>query len=79
MGYKTISLSTEAYDLLKRAKRENESFSQVVIRLMNKESLESFVGCISKESAKKLADAIDVFREERGKAWSQSMEEMLEG
>ena len=77
MGYKTISLSEKAYEILKRAKRDNESFSQVVIRLASKRSLDDFIGCISKESISKLSDAIAIFREERGISWSESMEEML--
>jgi predicted CopG family antitoxin len=77
MGYKTISLSEEAYEILKNAKRNRESFSQVVIRLARKSTLEDFVGCISSESIDKLSDALDVFRRERGRRWSESMEEML--
>ena len=77
MSYKTISLSKEAYEILKNAKRDRESFSQVVIRLAKKRTLDDFVGCISSESITKLSDALDVFRRERGTAWSESMEEML--
>jgi len=77
MGYKTISLSEEAYEILSNAKRDRESFSQVVIRLASIRSLEDFVGCISSESISKLSDALDVFRKERGRTWSESMEEML--
>ncbi len=77
MGYKTISLSDRAYKILKTAKREGESFSQVVIRLASKRSLDDFVGCISSESIDKLSDAMEVFRKERGITWSESMEEML--
>ncbi len=76
MGYKTISLSVEAYKILKNAKRENESFSQVVIRLAGRRSLDAFVGCISKESVEKLSDAMNTFRKERGEVWSQSMKEL---
>ncbi len=77
MGYKTISLSEDAYEILKKAKRESESFSQVVIRLASRRYLDDFVGCISKESISKLSDAMDVFRKERSITWSESMEEML--
>ncbi|MHA1929406.1 MAG: antitoxin VapB family protein [Candidatus Thorarchaeota archaeon] len=77
MGYKTISLSDEAYEILTKAKRNNESFSQVVIRLVNKRSLDDFVGCISQKSGEKLSAAIEVFRKERAEVWSESMEEML--
>jgi predicted CopG family antitoxin len=77
MGYKTISLSEEAYETLKKAKRDNESFSQVVIRLAGKRTLDDFVGCISKESVSKLSDALAAFRDERGAIWSESMEELF--
>jgi predicted CopG family antitoxin len=77
MGYKTISLSDKAYEILKNAKRNGESFSQVVIRLASKRSFDDFIGCISKESIDKLADAMEVFRKERSRTWSESMEEML--
>ena len=77
MGYKTISLSDEAYEILKKAKRDSESFSQVVIRLASRRSLDDFVGCISKESIERMSAAIDAFRKGRGEVWSESMEEMM--
>ena len=77
MGYKTISLSDDAYEILKNAKRNNESFSQVVIRLASRRSFDDFIGCISKESVSKLSDALAVFRKERSRTWSESMEEMV--
>jgi predicted CopG family antitoxin len=36
MAYKTISLTENAYKLLKKEKRKNESFSKVIERLINK-------------------------------------------
>jgi predicted CopG family antitoxin len=77
VGYKTISLSDKAYEILKKAKRENESFSQVVIRLASRRSLDDFVNCISEDSVEKLSAALKLFREERGRIWSESMEELL--
>ena len=77
MGYKTISLSDEAYAILTKSKRENESFSQLVIRLVSRRSLDDFIGCISKKSVEKLSEAMEVFRKERSEVWSESMEEML--
>ena len=38
MGTKTITIMDEAYGLLLRRKRENESFSEVIIRLVRKKS-----------------------------------------
>ncbi|MCD6503873.1 antitoxin VapB family protein, partial [Candidatus Bathyarchaeota archaeon] len=36
MGYRTISLSDEAYKLLASMKRKGESFTDVIIRLCSK-------------------------------------------
>ena len=47
LGFKTISLSDEAYRLLASLKREGESFTDVVIRLCSRASkrpLASFAG-----------------------------------
>lgn len=47
MGYKTISLSDEAYEMLASLKRERESFTDVVLRLCSratKKPLTSFAG-----------------------------------
>lgn len=47
MGYRTISLSDEAYKKLASLKREGESFSDVILRLCSKavkKPLVSFAG-----------------------------------
>jgi len=47
MGYKTISLSSEAYETLASLKRKGESFTDIVLRLCSKTSkkpLKSFAG-----------------------------------
>jgi predicted CopG family antitoxin len=47
LGYKTISLSDEAYEKLASLKREGESFTDVILRLCSKASrkpLASFAG-----------------------------------
>ncbi|MBD3159908.1 MAG: hypothetical protein GF309_14095 [Candidatus Lokiarchaeota archaeon] len=69
MVHKTITLSEEVYELLKNEMKDNESFSQVIIRLASRWSLDAFVGCISKESVEKLATAMDAFRKEREAPW----------
>jgi len=60
MATKTVSITDEAYDILKAKKEEAESFSEVIIRLSGKKKLASFAGVLSK----KTADAIE---EEMGK------------
>ncbi len=52
--YKTITVSKEAYDKLSALKRSDESFSEVIVELAEKSSLERFFGSISKEEAKEL-------------------------
>ncbi|MCP8317362.1 MAG: antitoxin VapB family protein [archaeon] len=50
MGYKTISLSDEAYEKLATLKKKGESFSDVIIRLYSKtpkRPLSSFAGAWS--------------------------------
>jgi len=51
MGTKTISITDEAYSMIKSRKDSGESFSEVIVRLSGKRKLSSFFGALSKESA----------------------------
>ena len=69
MTDKTISLSSKAYNLLRMEKRENESFSEAIIRLIKKLKLCNFL-----KSFGALEDDLDVqeleeFKKEAQKAW----------
>lgn len=69
MTYKTVSLSQEAYELLKKEKQEEESFSDTIIRLVNSPNMEkimSFFGSMEEELAD---DNIKDFIKEAKKAW----------
>lgn len=69
MTYKTLSLSQEAYELLKKEKQEEESFSDTIIRLVNGPNMEkimSFFGSMEEELAD---DNINDFIKEAKKAW----------
>lgn len=44
MGYKTISLRDDVYENLVKVKGKNESFSDVISRLIHKRSLLDFAG-----------------------------------
>lgn len=75
MGYKTISLSDEAYEKLASLKREGESFTDVILRLCSKspkKPLASFAGSwmMSEEEEKK------IFREV-SELWSKYEESLL--
>lgn len=39
MGHKTLTVSEDAYNALKKQKRNNESFSEVILRITSKSSL----------------------------------------
>lgn len=43
MVYKTLTISEKAYNALKKLKRNNESFSDVILRITKKMSLLEFV------------------------------------
>ena len=54
MGTKTISITDDAYDVLKTRKEDKESFSEVIVRLSGRKPLASFYGALSAESADRL-------------------------
>ena len=61
MGTTTISLKDEAYDRLREAKREEESFSDVVLRLTEspttEEAVEDLAGGLGTEFAQEVAES----------------------
>jgi len=62
---KSIRLSDEAYERLAAHKREDETFSEVVLRLAGERSLLELAGILSDEEAETLRDAVDDRRERR--------------
>jgi len=58
MATKTISISEEAYKILKERKEPNESFSEAIVKLSGKKKLSSFFGALSEESASNLEKEI---------------------
>jgi predicted CopG family antitoxin len=65
MGTKTISLADDAYERLKRLKREDERFSDVVRRLTGDVTLSEYYGVLDEETAAKLESVIESRREHR--------------
>lgn len=78
MGYKTISLSEEAYKRLLERKKGNESFSDVVIRLTANSTLKDFVGLLSRDSCDKIEKAVEEFRGSRGKIFRKELETLTD-
>ena len=62
---KSIRLSEEAYERLAAHKRENETFSDVVLRLAGERSLLELAGILDDEEANSLRDAIEERRARR--------------
>lgn len=62
MATKTISITENAYKILERNKKENESFSKVIVREMggkgNVKKLREFYGVLSKEAGDALEKSI---------------------
>jgi len=62
---KSVRLSEEAYERLKSLRREDETFSEVVLRLAGEESLLELAGILSDEQADALEDAVEERRTRR--------------
>jgi len=63
MATKTISITQEAYDRLKMRKENNESFSEVVMRLTKRSSLRDLIGLFTKKEAYELRESVKSLRE----------------
>lgn len=67
MGTTTISLKDEAYDRLKEAKQEGESFSDVVLRLTDspntEEQIAEVAGGLGTEFAEEVGESSSEVRE----------------
>ena len=73
---KSIRLSEEAYERLAAHKREEETFSEVVLRLAGERSLLELAGILSDEEADALRDAVDERRERRAEDLEETADRM---
>jgi predicted CopG family antitoxin len=64
---KSIRLSEDAYERLAAHKREDETFSDVVLRLAGERSLLDIAGTLSDEEADAVRDAVAERRERRSR------------
>lgn len=78
MGTKTISLADDAYEKLKRLKREGESFSDVVRRLTGDVSLAEYYGVLEDETADELERVIESRREQRSETHRARVEALTD-
>ena len=70
MTYKTVSLNSKAYNLLRREKRERESFSDTIIRLATKPNIEKFLQLFGSLEEDIDNQELEEFKKEARKAWS---------
>lgn len=75
---KRIHLSKEAYECLAARKRENETFSEVVLRLAGERSLLDLAGILSDDEAEALRDAVDERRNRRAQELEETADRMRE-
>lgn len=69
MTYKTVSLNEKAYSLLKKAKKEGESFSDTVIRVLKKPEISEFLSLAGSLKDNVTDLEIDDFIKEAKSAW----------
>ena len=71
MVTKNIAITQDAYDMLKRQKRQGESFSEVINRSFTKKGdISQFIGAwsdMSDETAEKIKKHIETMRSRAGK------------
>lgn len=77
MGTKTISLSEEAYNRLKAAKKEGESFSDIVNRISPGVRLEEYWGILDDEASNELREAVTTGRDRRNDERSSRRERLV--
>jgi predicted CopG family antitoxin len=75
---KSIRLSEDAYERLAAHKRDDETFSDVVLRLAGERSLLELAGILSDEEADELRDAVEERRTRRGDELDDVAERMRE-
>ncbi|MFB6202531.1 MAG: antitoxin VapB family protein [Halorhabdus sp.] len=73
---KSIRLSEEAYERLAAHKRDDETFSEVVLRLAGERSLLELAGILSDAEADALREAVAERRERRSEDLEETADRM---
>ena len=70
MTYKTVSLNIEAYELLSKIKKEGESFSDVIIRLIKQPDIKEILNYFGSMEDDLSGESIKDFVNEAKQAWN---------
>ncbi len=70
MTYKTISLNSKAYQLLKKEKKDGESFSDTIIRLTTKPNIKKFLEMFGVLKNDLDDQELSEFKKEAHQAWN---------
>ncbi len=77
MATKTITVTEDAYEILKRMKEKNESFSDMALRIGKRKPLSYFFGALSKETGDKMEKAIYDLRKIKNEQHKKSMAKLI--
>jgi len=62
MATKTITITEDAYNILKSSKSDDESFTDVIVRIAKKDALSEIAGVLTKKEAGELREHIKASR-----------------
>ncbi len=77
MTTKTITVTEDAYEALKRMQEDNESFSKTIVRISAKQSIREFIGLFSDDEAGKLKSAIKDLRRRHTVAHQERLKKIV--
>jgi predicted CopG family antitoxin len=78
MATKTISITEDAYRRLASLRKNNESFSEIIVEITGKTDFDQYFGILSKEAADEIEKSIIEGRKRHQKTRMQRIERIKE-